>query len=500
MLLVFTMLGPAFGSAQHLPPDEDIGLMLRYLVEDGKAEGIVVGLLEADGSTRVVSYGNAGPDARPLGPRSVFQIGSITKTFTATLLADMVARGEVALEEPVSKYLPEEVTVPSKYGREITLLDLATHRAGLPRNYTPSDPEDPTPLQTMNGFLSSHELRRIPGTEFEYSNLGFQLLGQALARAAGMTFAELNRRRLLEPLGMTISGYALEGDRADWMTQGHRNGQIVPSGMLVETHPYQASGALHSNVEEMLTYLKANVGPPETDLERAMRMAHEARAAWGEGSARVGLAWKSDTVQGRLIVEHRGNTGGFSSLIAFDPERRVGIVLLTNTFGYSDNTPVELLAYGPRPAIAGVRLSPETLVSLAGEYLDPSGSSLYVRREDEGYLTVQSPGRARARIFAESDTSFTLDRGSDRLIFNKDESGEVLGVRMEPSRSGETARKVGNDSPPPRAVAAGNEWHRIGIEWQGIFSVLLGGMVLLTMLTLGAELRRVVRMKSRRGS
>ena len=504
LVLVLMMLAPVTARGQHFPVDKDLELMLRYLVEDGMTPGIVVGLLEADGSTRVVSYGSAGPDARALGPLSVFETGSVGKTFTATLLSDMVIRGEVALEDPVSKYLPDGVTAPSHGGREITLLDLATHRSGLPKNATNHDPADRQnpyadfTLEVMYQFLSSHELRREPGFQFEYSNLGFQLLGQALAQAAGMSYTDLHRERILTPLGMTTAGFTLEGGRAEWMARGHRNGSVVP--FWTGTEARRGAGGLFANIEDMLKYLQANVGPPGSVLEQAMRTAHEAREHWGEGGAKIGLAWKSDTIQGRHIVEHRGGTGGFSSLVAFDPEKRVGVVMLTNTFDYSDDTPVELLAYGPRPETPEFRTTSEALLSFVGEYLDPSGESLFVRLEDEGYLTVQSPRRARFPIFAESDTSFTLDRGSTRLIFDRAEDGEVIGVSMDPSRTGETARKVGNDAPPPRAVAAGNEWQGIGIGWPRGFSVLLCGLVLLAMLTLGAEFRRVFRTKSRGGS
>jgi serine-type D-Ala-D-Ala carboxypeptidase/endopeptidase len=106
--------------------------MLRYIVEDTGTPGLVLGIREADGATRIVSYGSSGRRALELGPRSPFQIGSITKTFTAAVLADMAARGEVALDDPVARYLPEQVRVPSRDGREVTLLDLATHTSGLP--------------------------------------------------------------------------------------------------------------------------------------------------------------------------------------------------------------------------------------------------------------------------------------------------------------------------------------------------------------------------------
>ena len=504
LILTLALLGPVTAGAQHFPPDEEVALILRYLVEDGKAEGIVVGFLEADGSTRIFSYGSAGPDAPPLGPGSVFETGSMGKTFTATLLADMVRKGEVALEDPVSRYVPEGVTVPSYGGREITLLDLATHRSGFPKNadnHMPGDPENPYAdytTEVLYEFLATHELRREPGTQFEYSNLGFQLLGHALAQAAGTTYSELHRERILTPLGMTTAGFTLDGERAEWAAQGHRNGSVVPHWTGTEAR--LGAGGLFANVEDMLKYLKANVGPPETELEEAMQMAHEARLPWGEGGARIGLAWKVDSVQGRAIVEHGGNTNGFSAFIGLDPEKGVGLVWLTNTYVFADGTPRELLAHGRRPAIQEVQMTPGALGSFVGEYMDPSGSSLHVRLDTEGYLTIQSPRRARFRLYAESDTSFTLDRGSSRVIFEKGEDGEVRGVRMEPSQTGKIARRVRNDSPIPRAVAEGDEWQRLGVEWKNVYWVLFCGLGLLAMLTFGAELRRVSKTRSRRGS
>jgi CubicO group peptidase (beta-lactamase class C family) len=156
------------------------------------------------------------------------------KTFTAALLADMVTKGEVALEDPISRFLSEGVTMPSHGGREITLLDLATHRSGLPKNpdnHTPADQQNPDAdytIETMYEFLSSYELRREPGSQFEYSNLGFQLLGHALAQAAGMSYTELHRERILIPFGMTTAGFTLDGERAEWAAQGHRSGSVVP--------------------------------------------------------------------------------------------------------------------------------------------------------------------------------------------------------------------------------------------------------------------------------
>jgi CubicO group peptidase (beta-lactamase class C family) len=474
--------------------------MLRYLVEDRKAEGIVVGLFESDGSTRVVWHGNAGSTAPALGPGSVFETGSIGKTFTATLLADMVRNGEVALEDPVSKYLPDSVAVPSYDGRQITLLDLATHRSGFPKNaenHSPADEENPYAdytIQTLYEFLAGHRLRREPGARFEYSNLGFQLLGHALARAAGSSYADLHRERILDPLEMTVAGFTLDGERAVRMAQGFRNGYVVPSWTGTEAR--FGAGGLFSDVGDMLKYLKANVGPPGAELEQSMRMAHEPRMPWGDSGARVGLAWTVDSIHGRHIVQHGGNTGGFSSLIAFDPDRRVGIVWLTNTFAFADGTPYELLAQGGRPAIQELHLTSDVLAAFVGEYRFPSGLSLHVRLEKEGYLTIQYARRARVRMYAESDSSFTLDRGSTRMVFGRGKDGGIENLHMDPSQTGESARKVSNNSPPPWSVAAGTEWHRIGLEWRNVYWIPLAGLALLVVLTFGSEW---LRFSKRRG-
>ena len=151
----------------------------------------------------------AGPDAQPLGERSVFEIGSITKVFTAILLADMVAKGEVAFDDPVAKFLPEgEVTMPTRGGKEITLLDLPTHRSALPRmpdDFAPADATNPFAdytVEQMYEFLSNHELRRDIGAEAEYSHLGVGLLDHVLARVNGSSYEELVRERILDPLGI----------------------------------------------------------------------------------------------------------------------------------------------------------------------------------------------------------------------------------------------------------------------------------------------------------
>lgn len=346
----------ATATARHFPTDDSLTVRIRSLVERGLAKGAVLGVLEADGSRRIVWYGSAGSGARPLGARSIFEIGSITKLFTATLLADMVARGEVSLADPVAKYLPAGTRVPSRGEREITLGDLATHHSALPSipsNIRPTDRANPAAgytIEQLYAFLASHELRHDIGSRFEYSNLGFGLLGHALARTAGGTYAEVVRKRILEPLGMRTTGVTLQGDLAAWMTEGHdAQGSVVRR--LDAPAAFAGAGALRSNAEDLLTFLADNVGPPKSRLQRAMRDAHVKRKDVNAQQG-VGLGWQIRSVRDRNVLMHTGGSAGYRSFLAFDPDKKVGVVLLANSA--TDNGPLNQVGYDlvvPPPAV-----------------------------------------------------------------------------------------------------------------------------------------------------
>jgi CubicO group peptidase (beta-lactamase class C family) len=189
--------------------DAEIAAAIKSRVEAKKAVGMVVATIESDGSSSMAAFGNAGPGARSLDADSVFEIGSITKVFTAILLADMADRGEVKLDDPVALHLAADVRIPERGGRKITLLDLSTHSSGLPRmpdNLSPSDPLNPYADYTftqMFEFLGRYKVTREIGAEFEYSNLGVGLLGVALSRRAGKSYEALVRERILNPLAWT---------------------------------------------------------------------------------------------------------------------------------------------------------------------------------------------------------------------------------------------------------------------------------------------------------
>jgi serine-type D-Ala-D-Ala carboxypeptidase/endopeptidase len=217
------------------PSWQSIRRIIGERVDAKRSAGIVAGIVDSDGR-RVAAYGDPGPGQPPLDASSVFEVGSITKVFTATLLADMVARGEVALDEPGARLLPQAARVPTRGNRQIELMDLATQTSGLPRlpaNLRWEDPAHPTmagyTADQLYEFLSGYRLTRAIGSQYEYSNLGFGLLGHALALRAGTSYEQLVRERILKPLGMTMTGISLTRAMKERFALPHgERGDVVP--------------------------------------------------------------------------------------------------------------------------------------------------------------------------------------------------------------------------------------------------------------------------------
>src|SRR5688572_12419773 len=196
-LLMTGSMANAQQAGSAFPDDAELLALISARVEEGRATGIVLGVMDADGTSRIVSFGNAGAGAAPLGPDTIFEIGSVTKVFTSTVLADMVARGEVGLDVPVNSYLPAGLAIPAQNGVAITLANLAEQNSGLPAlpgNFAPGDSANPFSdytIDDLSQYLADLSLPRLPGESFEYSNLGVGLLGLALAHQADMSYEDV---------------------------------------------------------------------------------------------------------------------------------------------------------------------------------------------------------------------------------------------------------------------------------------------------------------------
>jgi len=402
--------------AQSLPPDSTVQRILNERLKSSPFRGIAVGLLDADGSRRVVAVG--------VPADRVFEIGSITKTFTASILAGMVADGSVRLDDPVAKYLPASVRVPARNGRQITLVDLATQSSGLPRmpaNMAPRDSSNPYAdytVEQMYAFLSSYELPRDPGATYEYSNLGVGLLGHALALKAGTSYEELVRRRVLGPLGMRETAITLSPALRARVASGHdAEGHVVPSWDLPTL---AGAGALRSTAQDMLKFLAANL-----DTAGPFRLAHVSRHAAGNATMSIGLAWHIlARPGGASITWHNGGTGGYRSFIGFDAARRVGVVVLTNANIGADDIGFHLLdgsmpLQAPPKIRTAIAVDTTVLDRYVGEYELVPTFHIVVTREGPG-LFIQATGQPKFPIYAESESEFFLKVVDAQITFSRD--------------------------------------------------------------------------------
>ena len=270
-------------------------LLVNRVDEAKKAVGIVVATLGPDGRS-VSAYGRLAKD-RPETPGAdtVFEIGSITKVFTSLLLADMMERGEVTLDTPVQKLLPDSVKVPARNGKEITLLDLSMQVSGLPRmpnNFHPTDPANPYAdydAPKLYEFLSAYTLTRDIGEKYDYSNVGVGLLGHALARKAGLSYEALLRARVLEPLGMKDTTVTLSDDQKKRLATGH-NAALAPVKNW-DLDAIAGAGALRSTANDMLKFLAANLELTDTPLKPAMRRMRSLRRSTGMTGVDILMAW-----------------------------------------------------------------------------------------------------------------------------------------------------------------------------------------------------------------
>ncbi len=338
LVCLYGTKSPALGQSVAegpVPSDDEIGRILSERVR-GHADrvGIVVGIIDSSGR-RIIAVGSSGgKEQRPLDGDTLFEIGSITKVFTALLLADMVQRGEVKLSDPVAKYLPPGVRMPQRGGRAITLEDLARHRSALPRlpaNLNPAaNPKNPYAsysVERLYEFLSSYKLPRDIGSQFEYSNLGGGLLGHVLALAAGKDYETLVRARICQPLGMASTAITLSQGQQARLAAGHDNRYKPTSNWDIPT--LAGAGALRSTANDMLSFLAAQLGETTGALGPAIAATRSNRQAAAAGME-IGLGWLILPKKGSEVIWHNGGTGGYRTFAGYDPAARVGVVALTN--------------------------------------------------------------------------------------------------------------------------------------------------------------------------
>lgn len=451
LIAALTLASPIVAAAQRiLPPDSTVQAVLDRQIKVKGTVGLVVGLIDADGTRRTFAAGKADNGDLTLDGNTLFEIGSITKTFTTGLLAEMASRGEVKLDQPVQSLLPAAVKIPSRNGREITLLDLASVSSGLPgmpNNFKPADPRNPYAdysVQQLYDFLNGHTLTRDIGSQYEYSNLGMGLLGHALALKAGTSYYDLLTQRILKPLGMRDTWIELSPALRRRLALGHNPAGAVVSNWDIPT--LAGAGALRSSVNDMFRYLAANLDSTSKPLGRTFASTHVKRTETGRPGLTVGMGWHIIKTPGGTVVWHNGGTGGYRTFTGFDPVRRVGVVVLSNSSVSVDDVGLHLLdpavpLTSPPPARKEVAIDPAVLPAYAGTYQLDQDVIITVTVAD-GALWVEATGQPKARALAESPTSFFFRESPVVIAFVKDASGTVTELVVRQPGGEAVAKKI----------------------------------------------------------
>ena len=446
--VVGTSNGTALLAQERTAIPADVAANVRARVDGGWTPSIVIGVVDSS-RARYFAYGSTAVNGgTPVNERTVYEIGSITKVFTGVALADMVIRGEVGLDDPVRRYLPDSVRVPGTDSQPITLRLLSAQRSGLPRmplNFAPRDPENPYAdydAAKLYAFLDAYTLPRAPGAAYAYSNLGVGLLGFALARREDTTYEALVRRHILDPLGMASTMVILADDARARLAQGSADGRPAANW---DFDALAGAGALRSTAADMTTFLAAAMGLRHTPLDSAFRLAAEPEFDAGpDGMMRIGLGWHiMQRADSSRIVWHNGGTGGYHSWAGYDPDRRVGVVVLTNSTENIDDIGLHLI--DPTIPLTAVRtavaLPPETLEEYVGTYPLTPAFVLAVARVGD-HLVVQATGQSAYPIWPSAKDEFFYKVVDAQISFTRGADATVDGLILHQNGRDQRAERA----------------------------------------------------------
>ncbi len=409
-----------------------IAALVKPFIDAQVANSIVVGLYDS-GKVEIYGFGT-GPGGKPPTGHSLYEIGSLSKIYTSLLLADEVQRHEVELDTPLSELLPPGVTAPTKDKAEITLRELALHASGLPK-MPPSRAEAEHAPDPYVGYdddalyqdLVHTELADAPGTKITYSDYGVGVLGFALARKVGTSYADALTTRVLAPLGLHDTFvHVPEPARARVVPGTNDDLQPAPAWTW---GPLAGAGGVISCVHDQLALIAAEMdaasdspalGPlakasaRDQPLSSVLKLTQEPQLK--NPGANEGFGWEIDA-NGRYW--HNGNTGGYHSFIGFDPKTRRGVVIMAS----SAVTIVDRLVDMLYRVAAGDTVSPPVfptaaaLATYVGRY-DFSGTPIEVTLDKRLY--IQGPGEPKVRLVPLSDHEFWIEKLQGVVVFEKD--------------------------------------------------------------------------------
>jgi CubicO group peptidase (beta-lactamase class C family) len=402
--------------------------LCKQRVDSEETPGIAVAIFE-DGKSKFINYGNSNLSTRePVTSKTLFEIGSITKTFTCSILAYFVLKNELGLKDPAQNHLPSSIQLPQKNGKSITLLHLACAHSGLqrmPGNFYPADQANPYIDYTekeLTTFLNNCELKNEPGTTYEYSNLGMGLLGFILTQAKSKPYSELVKGVILSPLGMNqtfISGMT----SSKLLATGYRDANPMKAWTWNNQSVLTGAGGIISNTEDMLKFLTAQLSSDNSALTAAFKEAHKEQGETSDTTMQIGLGWH---IRKHKYVWHNGGTGGFRSFAGFDPAKKRAIVILTNSTTGADDLGFHWLdESSPLKEIKKpISLDPTMLKEYDGVYeINPTFKITVTTKGKDIFL--QATSQPQVSMYAEEPDHFFLKVVDAKVHFKRGTDNQV---------------------------------------------------------------------------
>lgn len=416
--------------------------------------GISLAWVDADGAAFFSAGKFSSADARPITPDTQFEIGSVTKVFTALLLAESERLGKVRREDSAAKYLlpPDDAAQASL--AKITLLSLTTHTSGLPRlpaNIGPNPDANPDPYalydrDALVAGLRLHGPPATPGRSVAYSNFGVAVLGEALGAAWDTTYDAALRQHVFTPLGMKSTTLGLVGvPPPAELAPAHVNGTQMPNWTFRAIAP---AGAIRSSARDMAAFLAACLGGEKTPLRASLDATFQRQHAAPDFGGGIGLGWMLLDNPERPLIAHGGATAGSRAFVLFSPKTGVGVAVLAN----QQKAP-ESLAFGllgekpPRPANTPV----QNATDYTGSYpLAPTFLMNVTTRN--GALFVQATGQPRLTLREVSPDRFSIVDVPAEISFERDADKKVVALILHQNGMDQRAPR-GELPPPPKEVA-----------------------------------------------
>jgi len=420
----------ALQSALAKPP-ADLAARLDDWSRD-QPGGVAVAWVDAAGAAFYQAGKFSSDDARLITPDTQFEIGSVTKVFTALLLAESERVGKVARGDSAARYLLPPGDPAQEALAKITLLALTTHSAGLPRlpaniGPTPDGTSDPYAAYDRAALivgLRLHGPDAQVGRSVVYSNFGVAVLGEALGAAWSTTYAEALRDHVLKPLGLTATTVGLAGTPApSELAPGHRAGKRVPSWTFQACAP---AGAVRSSTRDLAKLLAACLAGEGAPLQGAITATLQRQRANEDVGGAIGLGWMLTEDAERPVAWHNGATAGSHAFLAISPTTRTGVVILANVAKAAEALGFALL--GAKPAVPG-RLAVKNAAEYVGRYpLNPS-FALDISAAQSQLLLVAT-GQPRVALREVSADRFAVVGVAAEISFERDAGGKIVALRL----------------------------------------------------------------------